>query len=206
MTTYTTQQLITNYLGRKLTPEEAGISKMVAEGVTQWIDKYTGTSFKPSASSIYKYYDSGVARVFIDPVIDVEEVCLLDVTDSVVVTYDPTVPDYKLYPLNSGTKTSIQFTGSRLAPLSNSYGADAFYETDTTLASGRIRVKGKWGEAGGIPSDIQLAATILACDWLSDTDQLQSESIEGYSRSFAATKERNPQVDKILDSRKRIVL
>lgn len=184
---YTTQNLVQGYIGRDLTPQEAKIIKMVIDAVGKWIDKITGSSWEPVVEA--RVFNGGEHDIFIDPIIDITKIEYLNTDGSVNTTYVNDGTDWVAYPLNKKTKTSITRLGGHWP-----------------RGSGNIRVTGKWGEVGGVPADLQLAATILVADWLSNEDKLKSESIEGYSRTFADTQDSNPQVDKILSSYRRILI
>lgn len=186
---YTTQALIESYRGTKLTTDEARYIKVLIEAVGKWIEGQTGRIWTPSPANTARYFDGGEEYIFLDPVIDIDSVEYLNADGSTNTLYDATVPDYLAYPLNDHTKTSLKRIGGRWP-----------------RGSGRIKVTGKWGERDGIPQDIQHAATVLATDWLNREDKLQSESIEGYSRTFRATTDSNAEVNAILESRKRVLL
>lgn len=190
MADYTTQHQVEGYLTRNLTVHEAKIIKKVIGAVTNWIDRQCGRTWQNSANaSEVRYFTGGEVYLFIDPIEEITQVDFLNADGTVNTTYDPAVPDYQALPLNKPTKTYLRRLAGRWP-----YG------------EGRIKVTGKWGESGGIPDDIAIAATILVSDWLSSEDKLKSESIEGYSRTFADVADHNPQVAKILDSRRRVLL
>lgn len=181
---YTTQYQIQGYIKRELTPDEARIIKTVIDAVGQWIDRETGRTWEPTAAGTKRVFDGGEPEIFIDGLIDLEAVEALDQYGTVVRTYYDY--EYTKYPRNSKTTTSLCLnSGGRWHR--------------------RVQITGKWGEVEGVPADIRLAATILASDWLDNSDKLKSESIEGYSRTFAV-QDSNPQVEQILASRKRVLL
>lgn len=187
-TDYTDQQQIEAYRSRQLNSNEARIAKTLIGAVSRWIDQTTGFKWYSGADAEERYYDGGGEYVFIDPCQAIEGVEYINLTGDITTTYDSS--QYQAFPLNEPTKTYLKLLWLRRWP----------------RGEGRIKVTGKFGEDGGVPDDIQLAATILACDWLSNEDNLKSEIIEGYKREFADTADHNPQVDAILAARKRILL
>lgn len=187
---YTTQALIEAYRGTPLTAEEGFTSKMVIDAVTEWIDHECGQSFQPSPPGTTRYFDGGGAFLFIDPLLDLESIEHIDQYGTVLQGYG--AEWYLPYPLNGKTITRIK----------KRYGC-------WPGSSGSIAVTGKWGVVGGTPPDVQLAATILACDWFNldiQSNALSRESIEGYERWFRDTAEGNPRVASILQSHRRILL
>jgi hypothetical protein len=184
---YTTQLLVKSYLKRELTADEVRIFNMIADAASEWIDKETGRRWE-TVDNETRYFTGGDEFLFIDPIIDITSVEYLDVDGNVSSTYEST--DYNRYPLNGGATTHLKLKHYRGFP----------------RGEGQVKITGKWGEVDGTPSDIQFAATVLVADWLSSEDKLKSESIEGYSRTFADVQDNNPQVSKILASRKRILI
>lgn len=185
---YTTQTLIQSYLKRDLTSAEARLTTILIPAIQNWIDRVTGRKWEPVTES--RVYDGGEEYLFVDPIIDIHQIDFLNPDGTVQSTYSSTTPDYLAYPLNNKTKTQIKLLTHKRWP----------------TGSGRIKITGKWGERDGVPADIQYAATVLACDWLSSEDKLKSESIEGYSRTFQDTQDSNPEIKKVLESRRRILI
>ena len=180
---YTDQTLITGYLKRNLSEAEATIAKTVIDSVTAYIDTETGQSWSTTDAGVAKLYEGGEKILFIDPIIDIESVEHVNDEGEVLDTYSST--SYTAFPMNADTKTSL--------------------EVFRRWPRGLIRVTGKWGKAGGIPSDIQLAATILASSVFNNqTGDIKSESIEGYSVTYADVKVNNQQVRDILDGHRSI--
>lgn len=184
---YTSQALITSYLKRNLSEHEAALAKTVIDSVTQYIDNETGQTWTTTGTGVSRDYVSNRERIiFIDPILNIESVKHINQHDEVLHEYETS--EYAAFPLNATTKTSLQV------------GAYSRW------GDGRIRVTGKWGNSDGVPSDIQLAATILAAAVFSsgETDNIKSESIEGYSVTYGDVKTTNQQVRDILDGRRAI--
>lgn len=188
---YTTQADIQGYLKRELTEEEATIIHTVIQAVKQYIDIQTSTIWASDDNEAStRLYDGGDEYLFIDAAQEVTQVEWLNADGDVNNVYE--TGDWQAEPLNGPPYTRIRLRRYYRWP--RGYGA--------------IRVTARWGEGASVPADIKHVATVLVGDWLeSDAKNLTSESIEGYSRSFAAyITDKNSEVDKILEARKRVRL
>lgn len=190
---YTDQLQITSHLGRDLTEREALIIEGVIEAVTQYIDAEIGISYGVSEAGEARYFEGGDKILFIDPIIDIDSVEYISSDDSVISSWDNS--QYLAFPLNTPTKTSLEIRSSYDLVDSEGYGL--------RFPRGRIKVTGKWGDAGGVPKDIMYCATILASKFVTETKNIKSENIEGYSVTLAELKDQDPEVMQILSARKR---
>lgn len=183
---YTDETKVENYLKRQLTAQELAFLPIAIAGIEAFINRYIGKSFAVTTTATDRYFDATGGRILeVDPATEITEVAVLnDYSDETgqLLAVDT---DYHLYPLNASPKDRIYFIGGR-------------YRTNAK----RFRVKAKWGTSA-VPDDIILAATIMAADNYTNPGNLKSESIEGYSRTWATdsnSNDLNPTVKRILDS------
>lgn len=178
---YTDQTLVTGYLNRNLTEREATIIKTVIDSVTDYINNETGDTWETTATGVARYFTGGEPLLIIDSCLNIESVQHVDADGNILYDYEAT--EYNAYPLNRTTKTQLE------------------HFPRWPKGTGQIKVTGKWGQSDGVPSDIQLAATILASAvFQNETDNIKSESIEGYSVTYSDVKQTNSQVRDILDA------
>lgn len=183
---YCTQEEVEAYLDRDLTAAEEALFPTVSEAASNWIDSQLGFSY--ASDYCDRIYDgAGSDMLFIEPLSTVDTVELLNDDGTVSYTYTPGT-DYVALPGNDRVINTIVLRGT-LWPTG--------YQN--------IRVTGEWGDED-VPADIRLATILLVSDWTGSSEALQSESIEGYSRTFAQGASRNPQVKQIIESRKRVLL
>lgn len=198
---YTTQTLIENYLQRSLNANEIAFLAILIPAVKLWIDRMTSSTFD-SASETTRYFDGGGVMVDIDPCTDITDVDSVN-TDNTE-SYDYTnLTEYLAEPQNETVKRYL-------------VKRDGHWPSGT----GNIKVTAKFTEYdGGVPDDIEVAATILAAEVLnqgkvaSGGGNVASESLEGHSISYdtsASTMDaiasNNPSIKSILDLRKEIFL
>lgn len=182
---YATQETVEGVLGRSLTTSEASALPVLLQSVDAYINGETETVFGTPVETT-KYYDvepDEPSRILdVDAfVIKVGEnskdftVQYVDADENVVSTVDTS--DYEARPRNENVKRYLQRR-------SGVWGRGC----PSTVAN--IAVKAFFGY-DTVPADIAYAAAWLAAKQIGSTESLslKSESIEGYSRTFAdATK------------------
>lgn len=197
MTEYTDLAIISSYLKRDLTNSEVATLSVFLPAIRTWIDRKLGTTFL-EVDATTRIYDGGGRSVDIDPVTDISAVKALhdDGTDS----YDYTnLTEYNAYPQNENVKTEIiRRTGN------------------WPRGAGRIAVTGKFSSYdGGVPEDIQTAATRIASDLIQqgafESSPIKSETLEGHSVTYGDPQQtvesiatNDPLVKSILDHRREL--
>lgn len=167
---YTTTELIEAYLGRTLTSEESARISSLQSLVKSWIDGQIGGSFytetAPTAST--RYYDGGVKILDIEPCISISKVAQVDTDESELYVYELNT-EFESRPRNKDVKRWIEKRGG------------AFPRGVANIA-----VTGVF-TLGLLPEDIKQIATIMVGGVIIEgtTGAIVSESIEGYSRTFA---------------------
>lgn len=204
MSTYTNQTKVQGFLKRKFTADESVLLQMLLDAVDKYIDRVTGVTWHSDDGSASRLYSGGGMNVWIDPVSSITAVEWINRYGDVVYTYEEGT-HYQAWPLNQSTKTYL--TKINYIDELDSQGDSDYIGRWPSTGQG-IRVTGNFGEAGGVPSDISLAATILAADWIKNqaSGQLKMEMIEGYRREFWEPSFQNQEVEAILESRRRILL
>lgn len=190
---YATKASVESALGRPLTAsEEAGLNSLLA-AVDTYINKTIGTSFETPTEAT-RYYDVERSRmVDVDPfVVDENKplrVFYVDADENPVGS-DVDTSDYEARPRNESVKTWLQRRSG--------YWGSGCPSNVTNLA-----VKAFFGR-GDAPADIQYAASWLAAQSISAqlgmSLSVKSESIEGYSRTFADMTKDNVQIAAIFDN------
>lgn len=172
---YATQASVEAVLGRSLTTaEQAGLTALL-NAVDAYINGQTGTSWSTPTQS-KRYYDVEKSRILeVDPFTVADDkpftVKYVDADEDVVSTVDES--DYEARPRNESVKSWLH---RRSAP----WGSNC----PSNVTS--IEVEAYFG-AGDVPADIAYVASWLAAQQIGSTQSLslKSESIEGYSRTFA---------------------
>lgn len=180
MANYASQSSIEGVLGRSLTATEIAALPALLNAIDQWINNQIGGSYGDlSDEPVTRYYDPdfGGTIIDIDPVYVDEDhglvVAVVDSNENVVRTLD--VSTYEARPRNDAVKTYIQLrSGNKWASVCSS-------------AVTNIAVTGYFGLGATVPADIAYLASYLAANSIGATNSLslKSESIEGYSRTFA---------------------
>lgn len=180
MANYANQSSVEGILGRSLTTSEAAALPALLNAIDQWINDQIGGSYGELGDDpATRYYDPdfGGSIIDIDPVyVDADHglvVAVVDSNENVVRTLD--VSTYEARPRNDAVKTYIQLrSGVKWASVCSS-------------AVTNIAVTGYFGFGGTVPADIAYLASYLAANSIGATKSLslKSESIEGYSRTFA---------------------
>lgn len=196
---YATQSSVEQALGRSLTTSEAaGLNSLLA-AVDSYINKTIGRSFGAGVEST-RYYDVERSRmVDVDPFVTSEvdgestvqrafEVFYVDADENRIQDVDSS--EYEARPRNENVKTWLQRR-------SGLWGSGCPSNV-TNLA-----VKAFFG-GGDVPADIAYAASWLAAQAISAqlgmSLSVKSESIEGYSRTFADMTKDNVQITSIFDN------
>lgn len=180
MANYADQASVEGVLGRTLTAAEVAALPLLLNAIDAFINDQTGTNFG-AATEATRYYDvdkyepSRILEVDAFTVADDKPVVVqyVDADENVVSTVDSS--DYEARPRNEATKTWLERR-------STVWGQGC----PSTVAN--IAVKAFYGFAS-VPADIAYAAAYLAAGAIGATTSLslKSESIEGYSRTFADT-------------------
>lgn len=182
MANYATQSEVEGILGRSLTSQEQSGLTFLLNAIDQWINDQIGASFTIPDEAATRYYDPdfGGSIIDIDPLYTGGEdntpvVAVVDSDENVVSTLDESI--YELRPRNEDVKTWIQLRGGRK------------WASVCSTAVTNIAVTGKFGRGSDVPADIKYLAAYLAAQSIGATNSLslKSESIEGYSRTFATT-------------------
>lgn len=175
---YATQASVEGVLGRSLTTSEAAALPALLSAVDKYINGQTGRSWGDAVEET-RYYDVERSKVVdVDPFVikvgdDAKAFKLEYVDADEVVQSLIDSSDYEARPRNEAVKTWIQKRGgtwgSGCASNVTSLALTAFFG------------------GGAVPEDIAYAAAWLAANQIGGTQSLslKSESIEGYSRTFA---------------------
>lgn len=169
---YTDQEKIEDYLDRDLTTAEEGLLDLLIASIEAWINDQTGLVFGGSAVSSTRYYDGGSKILDIDPVQNITKVCRVNNDETEDYEYELNI-DFEARPRNATVKNWIEKRGGR------------FPKGVTNIA-----VTGQFALGIDVPDDISYLATYLAATQIesSESGNLKSETIEGYSRTFSEYK------------------
>lgn len=197
------QASVEGILGRSLSADEVTALPALLAAVDAYINHATGTNFSALAEAT-RYYD--VDRDEPSRILDVDafsvkdsdgnakafSVEYVDADENVVSTVDAS--DYEARPRNENVKTYLQRRSSvwgRGCP--------------TNVAN--IAVKAFYGYAE-VPADIAYAAAWLAAQAIGSTTSLslKSESIEGYSRTFADVSKSNSMIQTTFDNYREVLI
>lgn len=198
---YTTSTLIGNYLQRSLTANETAYLAILIPAIQKWLDRVLNSTFD-TAGSTTKYYDGGTRTLDIEPCQSITAVASLNEDGTTGYNYDLTVtPEVVFEPRNETIKRELRKRhGCFPDGIENIAVTATFTEYD-----------------GGVPEDIQIAATSLAAGVLnvgknaSLGGNVASEQLEGHSVTYDTTDTSfegivltNPTIQGILDARKEI--
>lgn len=194
---YATQTSVEQVLGRSLTTSEAAGLASLLSAVDSFINKTIGQSFSTPTKAI-RYYDVERSRmVDVDPFVVATDkpvrVFYVDADENIVGS-DIDTSDYEARPRNESVKTWLHRRSG--------YWGSGFPSNVTNLA-----VEAFFGR-GDAPSDIQYAAAWLAAQAIGSTTSLslKSESIEGYSRTFADSTKSNSMIQSIFDTYNEVLI
>ena len=165
---YTDQASIEAFLKRDLTGNEETLLPLILSSIDSFINDQVGGSFGEAEEST-RYYDGGSKIIDIDPCIEITAVELVDREEDVDHTYVLN-EDFEARPRNDIAKEWIE---KRIGCFPSGVA--------------NIGVTAKFTISEEVPEDIKYLATYLAGQLFSQNVQgnLKSESIEGYSRTFA---------------------
>lgn len=166
---YTSQTEIEAHMGRDLTAAEITMLPYVLAQTDKTIEDITGATFG-SVAETSRFYDGGYRTLPIEPAYAISAVQVVDTDQANTVedTYD-LGEDLEIYPLNDTPKTYLQKRSGRFPG-----------------GLGVIKVTGNFSNTSSIPEEITGIATYIAAKSYSgsNTGDVQSESIEGYSRTY----------------------
>lgn len=198
---YTTQTMIENYLQRTLTANEVAWLAILIPAIKIWLDRKLNSTFDATTPTT-RYYDGGGRFLDIDPATTITAVQALNSDGSTSYEYDLTVtPDVLYEPRGDTVKREIRKRNGHFpSGIQNIAVTATFTEFD-----------------GGVPQDIQLAATTLAAEVLnqgkmaSSGGNVKSESLEGHTihydtsaSAMDAIASNNPNIKSILDLRREL--
>ena len=153
-------------IGRSLTTDEASTFTLLNNALQAIVEKMIGSSVE-SVSATTRYYDGGVQHLAIDPCTSFTSLKLVDDDYVVIDTYDTT--DYTTEPINKTLKTMVRFRQGKFQTGINNIAVEAkfsIYEDTTTL---------------NIVKSALLESLVAE---LTNNDNIQRESIEGYSIEY----------------------
>jgi hypothetical protein len=183
---YTNQINVERYLNRKLDIDESGNFELIAKGVDKYIDAMTRRTFGIDETDSVRYYSGGLKEIFIDDFNEITSVEVVDSSEIVTSIYDED-NHYLAFPRGMTPTSSIYKVSGRFPRGTNN-----------------IKVTGKLGVP--VPDDIVLAATILVASVYSNPDNIKSESIEGYSKTFDTATNENHLILSAIDNNRRWTL
>lgn len=192
MANYTSQASVESILGRSLTTKEASGLSLLLNAIDEFINNEIGAPFELPDSPVTRYYDGDNSVILeIDPFFVDDShplvVKLVDADESPTSTVDAS--NYEARPRNDKVKTYLHHRGGTK------------WAQECTDKVTNIAVIGYYGRGEKAPADIEYLAAYLAAHYIGSykSAELKSESIEGYSRTFATVKESDPVVSQILD-------
>lgn len=199
MANYANQQAIESVLNRPLTQTELASLSLLLNAVDAFIDGQVGASFSIGDEVATRYYDADEGSILdIDPIFIDEThgmvVALVDANENVTRTLN--VSEYEARPRNDAVKTYIQLRNGRK------------WRSVCSHVVANIAVTGYFGRGSEVPADIQYLAAYMAAQYIgaSAGATLKSESIEGYSRTFATIQKDYPLVSQTLDKYNEVLL
>lgn len=168
-----TQADLENRLGRSLSTDEANSFILINAAIQSQVERMIGSSVE-SVSPSTRLYDGGLQHIKIDPCTNVTEVRYIDNNGIGQFAYDDA--DYTVEPVNKTLKTMVRYRWSKFDKGMNAIQVTAkfsIYEDE------QIR---------NIIKDSILAA--LEAE-INNNSNVKSESIEGYSITYASTEAKN---------------
>lgn len=153
-------------IGRSLTSDEASSFTLLNNALQAIVEKMIGSSVE-SVSPSTRYYDGGVQHLAIDPCTSVTALTYVYDDQVVESTFDTT--DYTVEPVNKTLKTMLRNRSGKFWDGINNVAVTAkfsIYEDTTTL------------------NIVKSALLESLVSELSNTDNVQRESIEGYSIEY----------------------
>ncbi len=166
---YATQEQVEAYLSRTLTESETITFPTISAYVDGQIDEWLNGSYA-DVSVTSKYYDGGSKILQIDAVTDVTAIAHVDSAGETITDYDLDL-DVTFGPVNDRAKRYVE--RPRLG---------------FPFGVANIKITGEFhlGDEAELPDSLVYLATYMSARLLSPSmvSFLNSESIEGYSRSF----------------------
>lgn len=171
---YTTQTQIEDFMNRSLTAHEVAALTAIIPAVKLWIDHYLNSTFD-SVSPTTRNFESCISSLDIDPCTNITAMTSNDPYNIAYYTYQTF--EYVLEPINETVKREIRLRyGTFPEGTSNISVTATFSEYD-----------------GGVPEDIQIAATRIAAGIINAGKMagaggnLQEESLEGHTVRYNIT-------------------
>lgn len=199
MANYANQASVEGVLGRSLTATEIAALPALLDAVDAFINNAIGSSFTISEEVATRYYDADEGSILDIDAIFIDEthglvVSIVDADENVTRTID--VSDYEARPRNDAVKTYLQLRGGRK------------WASLCHPSVANIAVTGYFGRGDTVPADIAYLASYMAAQYIgaSAGATLKSESIEGYSRTFATIQSDYPIVSQTLDKYNEVLL
>lgn len=160
-------------IGRSLTTAESSAFESINNAMQAEVERLIGSSVEDESPST-RYFDGGIQHLAINPCTAITAVEWVD--DDYIVIYTLDTSDYTTEPVNKTIKTMIRYRPGILPRGINNIAVTAtfsIYDDSDTLAI----VKNALLEA-------------LEAE-LENNDNIQSESIEGYSITYATAEAKN---------------
>lgn len=161
-------------LGRALTSEEVTAFTIINSANQAYVERVIIGSSVESVSESTRYFDGGLQHLPIDPCTSLTAMKIVDDDQVVTDTFDTT--DYTVEPINKTLKTMIRYRNGKLPRGIRNIAVTAkfsIYEDTDVL---------------NMVKDALLSA--LESEF-NNTDNISSESIEGYSVQYASTQTKN---------------
>lgn len=197
---YTSKQQVETYIKRSLTESEDAFLSIINPAIKAWIDAYTNSNFSKVNPST-RYYDNEdwcEGSIDLDPCTDITQVSAVN---------EQTNEDYYVY-----------FPYQYIAEPRNETVKRELVRKDAMWPEGwgNIAVTARYSEwVNGVPEDVTAAATIMAAgiinSGLNHTDNLKSETIEGYKYDLSDIKGENvgvndPLAKSLLEHRRQLLV
>ena len=156
-------------IGRALTAEEASSFTVINAALQAYVEKLIGSSVE-AANASSRYYDGGVQHLSVDPCTDISRIDLVDDDYNAVYEYDTS--DYTTDPVNQTLKTMLRHrSGCWVTGINN------------------IKVTAKFSTYGDTSTTNIIKDALLdaLASEIQNSNNIQKESIEGYSVEYAST-------------------
>lgn len=160
-------------IGRSLSATEVTSFTLINAALQAYVERLIGSSVE-SASLTTRYYNGGRQHTPIDPCTDISDVKQVDDDSVSIYTYDTT--DYQTYPANKTVKYMIIH---RSGPLVRGINNIA------------VRAKFSIYADEGLRNIVKDAMLNALTGEMESSENIKSESIEGYSVEYASTEARN---------------
>lgn len=199
MANYANQTSVEGVLNRSLTATEIAALPALLDAVDAFINNAIGSSFTVDDEVATRYYDADEGTIIDIDAIFIDEthgmvVAFVDADENVIDTLDTSL--YEARPRNDAVKTYIQMRNGRT------------WRSACSKAVANVAVTGYFGRGSEVPADIAYLASYMAAQYIgaSAGATLKSESIEGYSRTFATIQSDYPIVSQTLDKYNEVIL